>query len=115
EARTKGNRGIIGMKMEKTYKLKDLEQVAALAHPLRRKILITLIDKPTNVAQLAREFGEDHAKINYHVRKLMNLGLVRLIEKREKRGIMEKYYQAIAQRFTFNDLMKHLKSDRPSV
>jgi hypothetical protein len=39
------------------------------------------------------------AKIHYHVRELEKVGLLRLVETREKGGILEKYYQPIARDF----------------
>jgi DNA-binding transcriptional ArsR family regulator len=64
---------------------------------LRLRIIELLQMKPMTVTQLGEELGEAPAKVHYHVRELEKVGLLFLVERREKGGILEKYYQPIAR------------------
>jgi DNA-binding transcriptional ArsR family regulator len=79
------------------YELETLEQVRALTDPLRLRIAETLTDTPMTVTQLGQQFGTAPARIYYHLRELERVGLVELVETREKGGILEKYYQTVAR------------------
>lgn len=86
--------------MIETYEINTLEQLRAVADPLRIQIIDLLISRPMTVTQLGEALGLAPAKIHYHVRELEKFGLLRLVEKREKGGVLEKYYQPIARDFS---------------
>lgn len=79
------------------YELETLEQLRAIADELRTRIVDTLTQRAMTVTQLAETLGEAPAKVHYHVRELQRVGLLRLVATREKSGILEKYYRAVAQ------------------
>lgn len=76
------------------YYIESLEQVRAVADVLRLRILDHLAREPLTVTQLGERLGVTPAKAHYHVGELVRVGLVRLVETRENRGILEKYYRA---------------------
>lgn len=76
------------------YSIESLEQVRAVADELRLRILDHLAREPLTVTQLGERLGVSPAKVHYHVGELVRVGLVRLVETRENRGILEKYYRA---------------------
>ncbi|HEU5367176.1 MAG TPA: helix-turn-helix domain-containing protein [Ktedonobacterales bacterium] len=80
-----------------TYNLETLEQLRAAADPLRVRIVAHLSRQAMTVTQLAGVLGEVPAKLHYHVRELEKVGLLKLVETREKGGILEKYYRAVAK------------------
>ena len=82
------------------FELETLEQLRAIADELRTRIAEALTHRPMTVTQLGELLGQAPAKIHYHVRELERVGLVRLVATREKSGILEKYYRAIAKTFT---------------
>ena len=82
------------------YELQNLEQLRAVADMLRMRIVDTLRDHPMTVTQLGDALGIAPAKAYYHVRELEKVGLLHLVETREKGGILEKYYQPIAHDFS---------------
>lgn len=82
------------------YKIESIEQLRAIADALRIRIIETLQEQPMTVTQLGDALGEAPAKIHYHVRELEKVGLLKLVETREKGGILEKYYQPIARDFS---------------
>lgn len=85
------------------YKIESIEQLRAIADALRIRIVETLQEHPMTVTQLGDALGEAPAKIHYHVRELEKVGLLKLVETREKSGILEKYYQPIARDFSVSN------------
>ena len=83
--------------MQESYELETIEQLRAIADILRVHIIDLLQDQPMTVTQLGDSLGMAPAKVHYHVRELEKVGLLRLVETREKGGILEKYYQPIAK------------------
>ena len=82
-----------------TQTLADFQQVRALAHPLRLRILGLLVREPRTTKQVADLLGENHTKLYHHVQELERAKVIRLTETRQKRGTVEKYYQATAMLF----------------
>ena len=79
------------------YEAESLEQVRALADELRVRIFSLLAQEPMTVTQVGKALDTAPAKIHYHVRELERVGLVRQVFTREKSGILEKYYRAVAR------------------
>ena len=63
-------------------------------HPLRRRILEAVARVPGSGQSLARRLGEGQPKVHYHLKRLEAAGLVRVVEERQKRGMIEKLYGA---------------------
>jgi DNA-binding transcriptional ArsR family regulator len=82
------------------YELESVEQLRAIADDLRQRILQALVERPMTVTQLGERLGLAPSKVHYHVRELERVGLVRLVETREKGGILEKYYRTVARDMT---------------
>jgi DNA-binding transcriptional ArsR family regulator len=72
----------------------DPRLVKALAHPLRVQILGMLQDRTASPSDLAQELDAPLGNVSYHVRILAQLGLLKLVKKRPRRGAIEHYYQA---------------------
>lgn len=86
--------------MEETpeiYNLETVEQMRAIADELRMRIVEALSRQPMTVTQLGSLLEQPPAKVHYHVRELERVGLVKLVETREKGGILEKYYRSVAK------------------
>lgn len=83
--------------LPKIYYLESVEQLRAVSDNLRIRILEVLERRPMTVTQVGDRLGLAPAKVHYHVRELERVGLVRLVETREKGGVLEKYYRAVAQ------------------
>lgn len=79
------------------YTLQSVEQLRAVADPLRIRIFEALVQRPMTAKQVGQELGIAASKAHYHVRELERLGLARLVETRERGGILEKYYRAVAR------------------
>jgi DNA-binding transcriptional ArsR family regulator len=71
------------------------EEVRALAHPLRLRIIRALYDGPRSNKELATGLGEDPATVLYHVRTLLRTGFLAPAGRRPgARGSVEKLYRS---------------------
>ncbi len=77
------------------------EQLAALAHPLRLRILDEL-RAPGTAAGAARRIGESRQLVNHHVRALAKVGLVRSAGERRNGNFVEQLYESIAGTFVLS-------------
>ena len=80
--------------MKSINDIQDPRLVKALAHPLRVRILGMLQDRVASPSDLAQELKAPLGNVSYHVRILAQLGLLRLVKKRPRRGAIEHYYEA---------------------
>ena len=93
------------------YEIESIEQLRAVADLLRLRIIDLLQKQPMTVTQLGETMGEAPAKVHYHVRELEKVGLLKLVETREKGGILEKYYQPIARELSVDRALLSAPSD----
>ena len=82
--------------MKEVLVLRDLDCIKAIALPRRVDILKTFNKEPLSAKQLSEILDEPHAKINYHIKTLYNVGILQLVEEKIKSGIVEKYYYPTA-------------------
>ncbi|MCX4966902.1 winged helix-turn-helix domain-containing protein [Streptomyces sp. NBC_00654] len=73
------------------------EQFAALAHPLRQRLLFALGHRPATVSQLAAQLDARKGNAAHHLKVLREAGLVHVAETRQVRGGTEQYYQRTAR------------------
>ncbi len=69
----------------------------ALSHPLRQKLLVRLNERAMSPSALAEELGEKIGNVAYHVRTLLELETIELVDTRPVRGTIEHFYRAIAR------------------
>lgn len=72
-------------------------QLKAFADPLRVRVIHLLAAEPMTNQQLADRLGEPQAKVLYHLRFLLDAGLIKRVEERVRGGNVEKYYRATAR------------------
>ncbi|HEY4573248.1 MAG TPA: winged helix-turn-helix domain-containing protein [Thermoanaerobaculia bacterium] len=86
-------------KKESTSRPAGLEQMRALSHPLRLRLLEVFAERPRTTKQAAEALGEPTTKLYHHVAALERAGLVRLRETRQNRGTTEKYFEVTQNQF----------------
>ena len=97
----------------------DPEQLAVLAHPTRIAIL-NVLRSPHSAAAVARAIGETRQKTHYHVKALLDAGLIKLVGERRSGTFVEQLYQAVAStivvstRLVWND-DEHLRALRTQM
>lgn len=74
--------------------LVDPRMIAGTAHPLRSDIFQQLCERPASPSDLAKAVRAPLGNTSYHVRRLAEMGLVRLVDRRERHGAIEHYYAA---------------------
>ena len=94
--------------MQETHKINDLETVRLLSDPLKLRLLQAFADSAKTTKQVAVELGENITKLYRHVDALHDSGLLEIVDEKQKRGTIERTFQAVARRFEvdhslFND------------
>ena len=94
------------------YELESIEQLRGIADPLRLRIIDHISEQAMTVTQVGEVLDEPANKVHYHMRELERLGLVHIVETREKSGILEKYYQTVARNLAVpKTLLRHASPD----
>ncbi|MCD1261093.1 helix-turn-helix transcriptional regulator [Paenibacillus athensensis] len=88
--------------IQESYYVELPEQALALLNPLRGEILAQL-GAPASAAEIGRLLGETAQRVNYHLKALEKVGLVRRVGSRQVRNLVEILYQAIAKTFVLAD------------
>src|SRR3954449_11868121 len=71
------------------------EELRALGHPLRWRILRLTLDAPMTNKQIAERLGRDPGTVLHHVRELVSAGFLEAQDVRSgKRGALERPYRA---------------------
>jgi len=83
---------------EDLFEIDDAETLEMLADPVRVELIERLID-PASVTEVAEAMGVVRTRLYHHVRLLEEAGLIRVVETRQRRAILEKIYQSTAKRF----------------
>ncbi|MCB8900972.1 MULTISPECIES: transcriptional regulator [unclassified Streptomyces] len=73
------------------------EQFAALAHPLRQRLLFALGHRPATTSQLAVQLDAKKGNVAHHLKVLREAGLIHIAETRQVRGGTEQYFQRTAR------------------
>ncbi len=74
----------------------DPRWLRAISHPVRVRLLAMLREEPASPVILASKLDQPLGTIAYHVRTLHDLGLLKLVRTRQRRGATEHYYRAVA-------------------
>ncbi|HEU4944973.1 MAG TPA: winged helix-turn-helix domain-containing protein [Solirubrobacterales bacterium] len=69
--------------------------LAALRHPLRRRILRAMSPKDElSPRELSKELGQPLSKVSYHVRVLADCGVLQLTRTAQVRGSTQHFYRS---------------------
>jgi DNA-binding transcriptional ArsR family regulator len=83
--------------MSSITSIDDPRFVKAMSHPLRVRILAMLDERQASPNQLAGWLGASLGTVAYHVRTLLQLGLIELVDETRVRGAVEHHYRAVAR------------------
>ena len=87
-----------GGRPEGTLTLTALDQVWALADPLRVRMMGAFAEERTT-RQVAEILDEKPTRLYHHLKSLASAGLIRKTRTRRNRGTLETYYRAVAGSF----------------
>ena len=82
--------------------LVDPRIAKALSHPMRARILEILNERVASPNEIAETIEERLPNVSYHVRALLDLGCIELVDTAQRRGAIEHYYRAVVRPF-FSD------------
>jgi DNA-binding transcriptional ArsR family regulator len=83
--------------LEETLALTTPQQFAAMAGPVRPKILALLSQCALSTTQLAELLALPKGTVGHHLRVLAAAGLIHVVRTRQVRAVTEKYYGRIAR------------------
>ena len=93
----------------------DSAGLAAILSPLRRRMLESL-ERPDSASGLSRRLRIPRQKINYHLRKLEDAGLVELVEEKMRRGCMERLVRVTARALVVSpEFLEGLAADPETI
>ena len=99
-----------------TLDLVDPRIAKALSHPMRARILMILNERVASPNEIADTIGERLPNVSYHVRALLELGTIELVDTAQRRGAIEHYYRAIVRPFFSDKDWKRLpRSGRQAI
>lgn len=98
--------------MRDVFYLDRLEQAEALLKPQRIAVLRQLVE-PVSCTEVGARLGQSPQRIYYHVKRLVEAGLVEQIAERRVRGIYEGIYQATARSYWLSPRLVALQGRRP--
>ncbi|THF75166.1 helix-turn-helix transcriptional regulator [Cohnella fermenti] len=84
------------------YRLETPEQALALLNPMRA-LMLQLLAEPSSASELGRQMGEAPQKLNYHLKILEKVALIRRSGTRQVKNLIEVLYQAIARSYVIPD------------
>lgn len=93
------------------FTLSRLEQVRALADPLRLRLVEALVARELPVAELARALEVPTTRLYHHVDVLYDAGLIEITRRVRRRGGEERYYRAVARQYRLDDGLLSFDSD----
>ena len=70
-----------------------------LSNPMRQEILLLLGKQPLYPAEIAKALKLHEQKVYYHLKQLLNAGIIEVAEKKEVRGTIAKKYRAVSLNF----------------
>src|ERR1700759_3337904 len=79
----------------KTAATMETTLAAIVAHPTRARAFTILNERTASPVEIAQVIGKDVGHVGYHVRKLLQLDLIELVDERPVRGAVEHFYRAI--------------------
>jgi DNA-binding transcriptional ArsR family regulator len=75
----------------------------ALAHPVRVKVLESMSRGHRTAKEVAEDLGQPLAAVSHHIRILVELDCIEIVETRQKRGAIQYIYRPNARGREFSD------------
>jgi putative molybdopterin biosynthesis protein len=91
--------------MGRIQQIHNLELFKILGNPRRINILRRLMTRAETLSSLGKLLGEHPARVRHHLKLLEQAGLIEMVEARQKRGVIEKYYRAKASAFHYQGII----------
>lgn len=73
----------------------DQKFVHVMSHPVRVRALVMLIERTASPKEIAAEVDQHVAMVSHHIRELLKMGLIELVDEKQRRGAVEHFYRAV--------------------
>jgi len=83
--------------MQATLVLTSLDQLRALADPLRLRVIEALTPREQSVAHLAKQFRVPAARLYHHIDLMLEAGVIEVTRRVRRRGTEERFLRAVAK------------------
>ena len=84
--------------MEDTLVIDSVDKLKVYADPLRQRLLQAFCCNPATTKQIAQNLGEKPTRLYHHIELLEQAGYLVVVETRQVRGTIEKYYETAARK-----------------
>ena len=84
--------------MEDTLVIYSVAQLKIFADPLRQQLLQSFCCNPSTVKSVAQQMGEKPTRLYHHIELLEQNGFLEVVDTKQIRGTVEKYYQTVARK-----------------
>jgi predicted transcriptional regulator len=84
--------------MEDTLVIDNVEKLKIFADPLRQQLIQAFCCNPSTIKQVAEQIGEKPTRLYHHVELLEQNGFLEVVDSKQIRGTVEKYYQTVARK-----------------
>lgn len=91
--------------------LTRLDQVRAVADPLRFRLVEALVARELSVAGLAEEVGAPVTRLYHHITLLLEAGLIEEVRRVKRRGVEERIYRATAREFRMSGSLLDMEAE----
>jgi DNA-binding transcriptional ArsR family regulator len=83
--------------MEDLLILESMKQVKAISNPIRYQMANLLAEQAMTGSQIARALNIPRQRAHNHLKTLQEAGIIKLEEEKINKGMLEKYYRAVAK------------------
>ena len=97
--------------MQARLRLTRLDQMRALADPLRFRMVEALVARELSVAGLAQALDTPVTRLYHHVTLLLEAGLIEEADRVKRRGVEERIYRATAREFRMDGSLLDMESE----
>ena len=97
--------------MQARLRLTRLDQMRALADPLRFRMVEALVAHELSVAELARTLDTPVTRLYHHVTLLLEAGLIEEAGRVRRRGVEERIYRATAREFRMDGSLLDMEAE----
>jgi DNA-binding transcriptional ArsR family regulator len=97
--------------MQARMRLTRLDQIRALADPLRFRLVEALVARELSVAGLAQALDTPVTRLYHHVTLLLEAGLIEEAGRVRRRGVEERIYRAVAREFRMDGSLLDMETE----
>ena len=100
--------------MQEVFKIRNLEQIRLLSDPFKLSIMQEFAEGERTTGEVAKALKQPITRLYRHVDALHAAGLLEITQEQQKRGTVERHFQAVGRRFEADNALFADESDGDS-